>query len=89
MENLIIRKPDDWHLHLREGVILRNIVRYTSEYFGRAIVMPNTKDPITSIKKSILYKKESAIFREGKFYIKKESVVFPEPCPPVKQIKYG
>ena len=69
LENLIIRKPDDWHLHLREGVILRNIVRYTSEYFGRAIVMPNTKDPITSIKKAILYKKEilDAISTDTKF----------------------
>ena len=58
LKKLIIRKPDDWHLHLREGAILKNIIKYTSDYFGRAVVMPNTKNPITSIEKAILYKKE-------------------------------
>ena len=57
MKELIILKPDDWHLHLREGIVLKNIIRFTSQYFGRAIVMPNTKNPITSIEKCISYKK--------------------------------
>ncbi len=57
MKELTISKPDDWHLHLREGIVLKNIIRFTSEFFGRAIVMPNTKNPITSIKKCISYKK--------------------------------
>ncbi len=57
MKELTILKPDDWHLHLREGIVLKNIIRFTSEFFGRAIVMPNTKNPITSIKKCITYKK--------------------------------
>ncbi len=57
MKNLTILKPDDWHLHLREGPVLKNIINFTSEFYGRAIVMPNTKDPITSIKKCISYKK--------------------------------
>ncbi len=57
MKELTILKPDDWHLHLREGIVLKNIIRFTSELFGRAIVMPNTKNPITSIKKCISYKK--------------------------------
>ncbi len=56
MKELTILKPDDWHLHLREGVVLKNIIRFTSEFFGRAIVMPNTKNPITSIEKCISYK---------------------------------
>ena len=56
MKELTILKPDDWHLHLREGVVLKNIISFTSEFFGRAIVMPNTKDPITSIEKCISYK---------------------------------
>tara|TARA_A100001035_G_scaffold239532_1_gene204630 strand:- start:12005 stop:13009 length:1005 start_codon:yes stop_codon:yes gene_type:complete len=42
---------------LREGPILKNIVKYSSKYFGRAIIMPNTKDPITSINRAIKYKK--------------------------------
>ncbi len=57
MKELTILKPDDWHLHLREGIVLKNIIKFTSEFFGRAIVMPNTKKPITSIKKCISYKK--------------------------------
>ena len=57
MKTLTIIKPDDWHLHLREGLVLKNIIHFTSEYFGRAIVMPNTKSPITSIKSAISYKK--------------------------------
>ena len=57
MKTLTILKPDDWHLHLREGTVLKNIIKFTSESFGRAVVMPNTKDPITTIKKCISYKK--------------------------------
>tara|TARA_Y100001970_G_scaffold22656_1_gene26272 strand:+ start:1897 stop:2946 length:1050 start_codon:yes stop_codon:yes gene_type:complete len=57
LKTLTILKPDDWHLHLREGLVLKNIINFTSQYFGRAIVMPNTKKPITSINKAISYKK--------------------------------
>ncbi len=60
MKTLTILKPDDWHLHLREGIVLKNIIKFTSKYFGRAIVMPNTKIPITSINKAISYKKSIA-----------------------------
>ena len=57
MKTFTILKPDDWHLHLREGAVLKNILKFTSEFYGRAVVMPNTKEPITSIKKCISYKK--------------------------------
>jgi len=57
LKTLNIIKPDDWHLHLREGLVLKNIIQFTSEYFGRAIVMPNTKSPITSINSAISYRK--------------------------------
>ena len=69
MKRLTIIKPDDWHLHLREGIVLKNIVNFTSEYFGRAIVMPNTKDPITTIDKAIKYKKSiaKALTKNSKF----------------------
>ena len=60
MKTLTIIKPDDWHLHLREGLVLKNIIHFTSEYFGRAIVMPNTKTPITSIDNAFSYKKSIA-----------------------------
>jgi len=57
LKTFTILKPDDWHLHLREGLVLKNIINFTADYFGRAIVMPNTKNPITSITKAISYKK--------------------------------
>ncbi len=41
-------RPDDWHLHLRDGVSLNAVVAHTAERFGRAIVMPNLKPPVTT-----------------------------------------
>lgn len=38
---LKIRRPDDWHIHLRDDDMLKTVVPYTSEFYGRAIVMPN------------------------------------------------
>ena len=57
LKTLTIIKPDDWHLHLRDGPVLKNIIHFSSDFFGRAIVMPNTKTPITSIDSAISYKK--------------------------------
>ena len=57
LKTLNIIKPDDWHLHLREGLVLKNIIQFSSEYFGRAIIMPNTKSPITTINSAISYRK--------------------------------
>jgi dihydroorotase len=48
MTTLTLRRPDDWHVHLRDGPALRSIVRFTAERFGRAIVMPNLKPPVTT-----------------------------------------
>ncbi|MGR8950726.1 MAG: dihydroorotase [Gammaproteobacteria bacterium] len=45
-EEITIRKPDDWHLHLRDGDTLRNVLPYTTAYFKRAIVMPNLVPPV-------------------------------------------
>jgi len=53
---LKIVRPDDWHLHLRDGTILNAVLPYTSKTFGRAIVMPNLTPPITSVKEAIMYK---------------------------------
>lgn len=46
---LTIRRPDDWHLHLRDADVLRGVLPYTAKQFARAIVMPNLSPPITSI----------------------------------------
>ncbi len=47
-DTLTIRRPDDWHLHFRDGEVMRGVVPYTSRQFARAIVMPNLTPPITT-----------------------------------------
>ena len=49
MQTLKIRRPDDWHVHLRDGDMLRSVLPYTAAQFARAIVMPNLTPPVTTI----------------------------------------
>ncbi len=53
---LTIRRPDDWHLHLRDGHILDAVVGYTARHFARAIIMPNLAPPITTVKQAAAYR---------------------------------
>ena len=46
MTTLTITRPDDWHVHLRDGDVLKDTVKDTSRYFGRAIIMPNLVPPV-------------------------------------------
>ena len=46
---LTLRRPDDWHVHLRDGPVLASVVPDTATRFGRAIVMPNLKPPVTTV----------------------------------------
>ncbi|RXZ66006.1 dihydroorotase [Pelagerythrobacter rhizovicinus] len=48
-ESLIIRRPDDWHVHLRDGELLRGVAAFTAHQFARAIVMPNLSPPVTTV----------------------------------------
>jgi dihydroorotase len=48
MNTLTIRRPDDWHVHLRDGALLQAVAPATARQFGRAIVMPNLRPPITT-----------------------------------------
>jgi len=50
MKTLTIARPDDWHVHLRDGEALKTTVADTGRYFGRAIVMPNLVPPVTNAK---------------------------------------
>ncbi|MDH5545227.1 MAG: dihydroorotase [Gammaproteobacteria bacterium] len=49
MQEITITRPDDWHLHLRDGAAMQSVVAYTAKQFGRAIVMPNLSPPITTV----------------------------------------
>jgi dihydroorotase len=53
---LTIRRPDDWHLHLRDGAALASVVKFTAARFGRAIVMPNLKPPVATAAAATAYR---------------------------------
>lgn len=53
---LTIRRPDDWHVHLRDGAVMQGVVPYTARQFGRAIVMPNLSPPVTDVPATIAYR---------------------------------
>ncbi|AYD44398.1 dihydroorotase [Yersinia kristensenii] len=55
-QTLKIRRPDDWHIHLRDDEMLSTVLPYTSEAFARAIVMPNLTPPITTVASAIAYR---------------------------------
>ena len=53
---LTIRQPDDWHLHLRDGAVLQAVVGDSARQFGRAIIMPNLKPPVTTTAQAAEYR---------------------------------
>ncbi len=55
-KTLTIRRPDDWHLHLRDGDILKGVLPYTARQFARAIVMPNLSPPVTDVARAEAYR---------------------------------
>jgi dihydroorotase len=54
--SLTIARPDDWHLHLRDGPALSAVVEATADVFARAIVMPNLKPPVTTVAAALAYR---------------------------------
>jgi dihydroorotase len=55
-QTLTIRRPDDWHVHLRDGEMLRKVAPYTARQFGRAIIMPNLVPPVTTVEAANAYR---------------------------------
>lgn len=55
MTSITITRPDDWHIHLRDGVQLKDTVRDVSRYMGRAIIMPNLVPPVTNTEETLGY----------------------------------
>jgi len=55
MQQLTITRPDDWHLHLRDGKQMASVLPYTVRQFARAIVMPNLKPPVTTTQQALDY----------------------------------
>ncbi|MEG0148028.1 MAG: dihydroorotase [Comamonas sp.] len=55
-QTLTITRPDDWHLHVRDGEAMRSVVPHTAAQFARAIIMPNLKPPVTTAEQALEYK---------------------------------
>lgn len=53
---LTIRRPDDWHVHLRDGAVLEGVAKHTAHQFARAIVMPNLSPPVTTVEAAAAYR---------------------------------
>ena len=56
IDTLTITRPDDWHLHVRDGAPLATVVPHTAAQFGRAIIMPNLRPPVTTAAQALDYK---------------------------------
>ena len=55
-ERLVLRRPDDWHVHLRDGAMLKAVLPFTARQFARAIVMPNLKPPVADTAAAVAYR---------------------------------
>lgn len=53
---LTLTRPDDWHLHVRDGAAMHAVVPHTAAQFARAIIMPNLKPPVTTTAQALAYK---------------------------------
>lgn len=55
-DRLTIRRPDDWHLHLRDGAMMEAVTKHTTNHFGRAIIMPNLVPPVVTGAQAAAYR---------------------------------
>ncbi len=63
---ITLRRPDDWHLHLRDGAMLEGVIGETSEHFARAIIMPNLVPPVVKTEDAIAYRDRiNAVIPQG------------------------
>jgi len=58
MKTLTITRPDDLHLHVRNGAVLKTVIPHTARQFARAVVMPNLKPPVTTVAQALIYREE-------------------------------
>jgi dihydroorotase len=56
IQSITLTRPDDWHLHVRDGAAMRDVVPHTAAQFARAIIMPNLKPPVTTAEQALAYR---------------------------------
>ncbi len=69
MQSLTITQPDDWHLHVRDDIMLRTVLPHTARQFARAIIMPNLKPPVTTTDAALGYRERilAALSNDSEF----------------------
>jgi dihydroorotase len=55
IQTLMMARPDDWHLHVRDGAAMQSVIGHTAAQFGRAIIMPNLRPPVTTTAQALEY----------------------------------
>ncbi|GFO70955.1 dihydroorotase [Bathymodiolus japonicus methanotrophic gill symbiont] len=58
MQQITLTQPDDWHLHVRTGDMLKTVINHTVRQFARAIIMPNLQPPVTNVAQALIYQQE-------------------------------
>lgn len=66
-QSITITKPDDWHLHLRDGAMLKAVLPWTASHFKRAIIMPNLVPPVVTTKDALAYRQRILATDHGDF----------------------
>ena len=66
---LVIRRPDDWHLHLRDGAMLAAVAPDTARHFGRAMIMPNLVPPVTDSAAAAAYRQRILAATKGMDFV--------------------
>ncbi|HHC73263.1 MAG TPA: dihydroorotase [Thiotrichales bacterium] len=85
MQHLTLTRPDDWHLHLRDGDTLTRVLPHTAAVFGRAIVMPNLKPPVTTVAAARAYRERIlAALPEGNRFEPLMTLYLTESTPPAE-----
>src|SRR5215212_2747621 len=67
IDTISLRRPDDWHVHFRDGAMLRQVASWTARQFGRAIIMPNLVPPVTSVEAALAYRERIRAAAGGDF----------------------
>jgi dihydroorotase len=89
LQSITIRRPDDWHVHFRQGEMLANMVPLTSRHFKRARVMPNTDPPILTGAQALIYHGEIMAVAPAGFETKMTIKVVPETTPAIVREAFG
>ncbi|MFL6844120.1 MAG: dihydroorotase [Allosphingosinicella sp.] len=80
---LVIRRPDDWHVHLRDGAMLEAVAPWTARRFARAIVMPNLDPPVTSVDAARAYR-ERIVAAAGEGFAPLMTCYLTDDCDPAE-----